>query len=143
MKVQVLVISIVTLLATIFNVQSQDYKNLEPPEDKSLVYVYRPSVAGGVIPMPVLYDNNLIGITKAKDFVYAFLEPGEHYITSEAESSATIQIKTEAGKTYYVRQKVKMGIWVASTDLELVDEEKGRHKLNKSCKPPKNWSPRE
>lgn len=139
-------LSILTILLSAFTESEtlgQDYKNLEPPEGKSLLYVYRPSVAGAVIPMPVICDERMIGSTRGKTFIYAYIAPGKHTITAEAERPATLEIETEAGKTYYIRQKVKMGIAMARTDLELVDEAEGRNKLNKCCKTPKHWTPKE
>ena len=122
---------------------AQDGKDLTPPEGKALLYIYRPSVAGTVVPMPVICDETMIGTTKGKTFVYAFVDPGKHTITAEAEKPATLDIETEADKVYYIRQKVKMGAWSARTDLELVDEKEGKEKLNKCCKMPKNWTPKE
>lgn len=44
--------------------------------------------------------------------------PGDHTITSKAEKDATLQFTAEAGKTYYVWQQVKMGVWAARSGLK-------------------------
>lgn len=62
-----------------------------------------------------------------------FGEPGKHTITSKAEKDATLDFTAEAGKNYYVRQEVKMGVWPARTGLVLEDEATGENGV-KGCK---------
>lgn len=66
---------------------------------------------------------------------YAFrqIQPGNHTITSKAEKDATLEFTAEAGKNYYVRQEVKMGVWSARTGLKLEDETTGEDAV-KGCK---------
>lgn len=109
-------------------------KEIAVPEDKALVYVYRPSSAGFAVRMEVTCDGQSLGSTKGKRFIYALLDPGKHTIKSKAENTATLDVDLEAGKTYYIHQRVKMGALMARTELELVtNESEARKKLN-SCK---------
>jgi hypothetical protein len=96
--------------------------------------VYRPSSAGFAVRMEVTCDGQSLGSTKGKRFIYALLDPGKHTIKSKAENTATLDVDLEAGKTYYIHQRVKMGALMARTELELVtNESEARKKLN-SCK---------
>ncbi len=45
---------------------------------------------------------------------------------SIAENNATLKLNTEAGKSYFVWQEVKMGMWMARAQLQQVDEAIGR-----------------
>ena len=52
---------------------------------------------------------------------------------SRAENDATLEMEAEAGKTYFLRQKVKMGMIKARTKLEIMGDIDGKKALNK-CK---------
>ena len=43
-----------------------------------------------------------------------------------AENVSTLKLTTEPGKTYYVWQEVKMGAFMARSQLQQVDEATGR-----------------
>lgn len=104
-----------------------------PTNGEANVYIYRDQTIGSAIKMPLLLDNASIGDTGPHTYAFRQIQPGNHTITSKAEKDATLQFTAEAGKTYYVWQKVKMGVWAARTDLTLVDESTGQEAV-KSCK---------
>jgi len=82
---------------------------------------------GSAIKLPLLLDNESIGDTGPHTYAFRQIEPGKHTITSKAEKDATIDFTAEAGKNYYVRQEVKMGVWAARTGLVLEDEATGEN----------------
>gem|GEM_PF-1283579 len=108
-------------------------KALTPAEGKALVYVLRPTGFGALIRMNLECDSVHIGSTKAENYVYAMLDPGTHTLVSKAENHSSLEVTLEAGKTYYVKQQVKMGFAFAETGLKLVDEQEGQKYLKK-CK---------
>jgi hypothetical protein len=113
-----------------------DPKTLQPPADKALVYVVRPSRMAFGVKMKFFCDEQLIGKTRAKQFLYMLLDPGEHHFLSKSENKSKLDLTLEAGKTYYLQQKVRFGILFARTKLALIDEAHGRVALYK-CKLPK------
>lgn len=108
-------------------------RNLTPAEGRALVYILRPSGFGALIKMSVLCDSVHIGATKAGNYVYVMVTPGRHVLESHAENNVSMDIDVEAGKTYYVRQQVKMGFAYAETGLKLLDDTDGQKDLKK-CK---------
>jgi hypothetical protein len=93
---------------------------------KSNIYLYRNENFGGAIPLSVSLDGKTAGQTAAMTYFLWEVEPGNHEIASHAENVSTLKFTTEAGKSYYVWQEVKMGLWMARSLLQQVDEATGR-----------------
>lgn len=93
---------------------------------KSNIYLYRNENFGGAIPLSVSLDGKTAGQTAAKTYFLWEVEPGSHEIASHAENVSTLKLATEAGKSYYVWQEVKMGLWMPRSLLQQVDEATGR-----------------
>jgi hypothetical protein len=104
-----------------------------PGNGEANLYVYRDQTMGSAVKMPLLLDDVSIGDTGPHTYAFRQIQPGNHTITSKAEKDATLQFTAEAGKNYYVRQEVKMGVWTARTGLELEDESTGENAV-KGCK---------
>jgi hypothetical protein len=107
-------------------------KQLVPPEGKALVYIVRPSDFGRSVKFKVTVDGEYIGATGGSRFIYAVLEPGSHLIVSKAENASELAIVLEAGQTYYLEQKIQMGLLKARNKLARIEDEEGRKKLE-SC----------
>jgi hypothetical protein len=114
-------------------------KALENPE-LCRIYVIRPSIVGGAIPMSVRDDNKLIGSTGPKGYLCWEREPGKTKLSSKAENTSSVELDAKKGSDYYFTQYVRMGFFIARTKLELIDETKGQEML-KFCKPPTITSP--
>ena len=108
--------------------------------NKGRIYVMRPTSFGYAISMEVSDGGNPIGKTGAKGFLCWEREPGDVIVSSTAENTSRVSLPVRPGGIYYVQQNVRMGVWMARTDLEVVDEEKAQEKLKK-CKPAKFANP--
>lgn len=107
-------------------------KELTAPADKALVYVVLPTnLVGYADKMKVRCNGKYLGATGGKRFIYAILDPGSYVFVSEAENKSELAIVLEAGKTYYLEQKVKMGILKARNSLERLSDTEGKEKLSK------------
>jgi len=106
-------------------------RNMTPPEGKALVYIVRPAAVGMAIGMPVTCDGVDVGKTGGRRFLYAVLDPGSHVFVSRAENKSELPIVLEAGKTYYLEQKVTMGLLKARNKLVRIEDAEGREKLLK------------
>lgn len=104
-----------------------------PSEGKAGLYVYRDSFVGQALKKDVYINNKCLGETVNKVFFYQSVEGNkEHTISTESEFSANeLSIKTDSGKNYYVRQYIKMGVFVGGAGLEVVDEEKAQKAISK------------
>ena len=65
-------------------------------------------------------------------FLVEQIEPGEHVISTESEfGNNQILINTEANKNYFVRQNIKLGVFVGGASIHEVSEEKGMEDVKK------------
>lgn len=98
-----------------------------PPQDSSGLYIYRNSSFGGALKKNVYVDGEFIGESAPKTYFYVVVKPGDHVLSTESEfSDNSIELHTESGQNYFVRQYIKMGLFVGGANLELVSEEEGR-----------------
>lgn len=105
----------------------------EVKPDKALVYVIRPAKMGFAIKSFFLCDDEILGINRGSSYFFAHVNPGKHVFWSKSENVDALELEVEAGKTYYIQQRVRMGGFRARTKLEVLDEEKGKAALEK-CK---------
>ena len=103
---------------------------------KGRIYVMRPSSLGSAVGMNVADGGNPIGKTGPKGFLCWEREPGDVVVSSASENTSRVSLPVRPGSVHYIVQHIRMGFWIARTDLETVDEERGRKELKK-CKPPK------
>ena len=94
--------------------------------DKSTIYVYRNESFGGAIVMTVSLNGKVAGQTGPQTYFVWEADPGSQEIASHTENVSTLKLTTEPGKTYYVWQEVKMGAFMARSQLQQVDEATGR-----------------
>jgi Protein of unknown function (DUF2846) len=101
----------------------------EPPADKALVYVLRPSMMGNKVQSKLAVDGDWKGVNRGNNYFYFTLDPGEHYVCSAAENHSLLKLNVEAGKTYYLQQHIRMGVMKARNEVELMSEQEGKTKL--------------
>jgi len=60
-------------------------------------------------------------------YFYKEVSPGQHTLSTQSEfGNNDMIIKTDQGKNYFVRQYIKMGVFIGGANLELVSEEDGK-----------------
>jgi uncharacterized protein DUF2846 len=106
----------------------------EPPEGKAMVFVIRPTRQGGKIQTKVAVDGEWKGANRGNNYLHFAVDPGQRFVCSKAENKSVLAFKAEAGKTYYLQQKIKMGLMKARNQVVLLTEEEGRKGLAK-CHP--------
>ncbi|MGQ4276447.1 DUF2846 domain-containing protein [Pseudidiomarina sp. E22-M8] len=97
-----------------------------PAAGTSGLYIYRDSSLGGALKKSLWVDGECLG--ESAPFVF-FYQPvtgdEEHTISTESEFSPNdFVLYTEEGKNYYLRQYVKIGVFVGGANLEEVNEQK-------------------
>ncbi|HEV8523087.1 MAG TPA: DUF2846 domain-containing protein, partial [Terriglobales bacterium] len=110
----------------------------EAPPDKALIYVIRPSKWGHKIQTKLGVDGKWVGVNRGNNYFFFTLDPGEHYFCSQAENRSLMTVKVDAGKTYFLQQKIKMGAFKARNKLVKLSETEGRKGLAKSH--PSSWT---
>ena len=108
-------------------------KFTSPPGDKAGLYIYRSGSFGGALKKDVWVDGVCIGETAPDVFFYEEVAGGkEHKVSTESEFSPNdLLLKTDSGQNYFVRQYIKLGVFVGGAGVELVDGDKGKEEVSK------------
>ena len=117
---------------------TQMIKPETPPEltaapDSALLVIVRDSFLGGAIVFWNYLDGKFIGETMGKTYFVTQVPPGEHYVVSATENTGIAHLNFEAGKHYFLRQGIAMGLWRARTSgfYPMTSEE--AHAAVKNC----------
>lgn len=104
-----------------------------PPSGKSGVYIYRNSFMGKALKKNIWIDGQCLGESAPDMFFYTQVEGGrKHVIETESEFSPNaLELMFEAGKNYFIRQYIKLGVFIGGANLEKVSEEQGREDVKK------------
>lgn len=141
MKIKSLIVVVSLILSSCAS--TFQYNKIAQPNsnDKEMatIYVLRPSSFGSAIKFEIYQDEKLIGKLGPKSYLAwtLKLDGKELTIMSKSENKDMLTINPQAGKTYYIKQKVKMGIAIARTGLEFIEENEGKEILRK-LKAPKS-----
>lgn len=97
-----------------------------PVSNTAGLYIYRNSHAGATLKKSVFIDGDFIGETAPMTYFYREIKPGRRNLSTESEfSNNDLILDAESGKNYYVRQYLKLGVFVAGAQLEQVAEDVG------------------
>ena len=98
-----------------------------PPAGKAGVYMYRNSFVGQALKKDIYMDGKRLGESANKTYFYNQVDPGEHTVSTESEfSDNDFKFTVQSGMNYFIRQYIKMGVFVGGANVELVSEEEGR-----------------
>jgi len=99
-----------------------------PEQGQAGVYVYRDSSLGASLKKDLWIDGKCLGRSAPKVFFYqAVAGNQEHDFATESEFSPNhLKVFTEAGKNYFIRQYIKLGVISGGANLEVIDEAKGK-----------------
>ena len=110
-------------------------KKFNPPvEGNSGLYIYRNSFVGQALKKDVWVDGKCIGETAPDVFFYEEVEGDKfHTISTESEFSPNeLIVKVKSGIHYFIRQYIKLGLFVTRrSGIELVDEKQGKEEVSK------------
>lgn len=104
-----------------------------PEQNKSGLYIYRDSFVGKALKKNIYVDGKCIGESADRTFFYAQVAGGQpHKIATESEFSANdLTLFTEAGKNYFVRQYIKMGVFIGGAGVSESTETEGKRVISK------------
>ncbi len=105
----------------------------ERPEEKALVYIYRPGkwLGGGVVYTVKSGDEEIVPL-KAGGYYPYLAAPGEREFWARTEARASVTEQLRAGETYYLRGGVGVGFFVGHPKLAFVNREEGEREI-KDC----------
>ncbi len=113
------------------NAKAKEFK--APSQGMAGVYIYRDSVMGKALKRDIWLDGQCVGASAPDVFFYKEVSGGKTYqIDTESEFSPnTLELMVEAGKNYFIRQFIKMGVMVGGSDLEKMPEDQGQKAVAK------------
>ena len=100
----------------------------QPSIGSAGIYVFRSGGPGGALKRDLWINTKCLGQSAPNVFFFEEVRGGEEYtISTESEFSPNdLIVKTIAGNNYFVRQYMKMGVFVGGANLELIGEEEGK-----------------
>ncbi len=141
MKIKLLIVVVSLILSSCAS--TFQYNKMAQPNDKAMatIYVLRPSSFGSAVKFKI-YQEKLIGKLGPKSYLAWNVTPEGRELTiiSKSENTDMLTINPQAGKTYYIKQKVKLGVATARTELEFIEENEGKEILQKLKAPKYKYS---
>jgi hypothetical protein len=113
--------------------RSSHAKAFNPPSDgKAGLYIYRSLGVGTALKKDIWVDGKCVGESAPNVFFYEEVAGNEeHKLSTESEFSPNdLLLKTDSGKNYFVKQYIKMGVFVGGANLEMVDEVMGKQDIS-------------
>jgi hypothetical protein len=102
-----------------------------PDPGKAIVYVVRPSGLGGLVRFNVFVNDqepaSEMGYTRASQYIYFMVPPGEHKILSKAENWAETHISAKANDIIFIQQEPSMGLIMARNEIFKLQEYEGKY----------------
>ena len=102
-----------------------------PEAGKAIVYVVRPSPLGGLVRFNVFLDDqeaqSEMGYTRASQYIYFNVSPGDHKVYSKAENWAETLVSVKAGDVIFIEQELGVGIIMARNTLLKLEEIPGKY----------------
>lgn len=108
---------------------SEDAKRFAPPAPgQAGLYVYRGGGPGAALTKALWVDGKCLGTTAPNVFFYEQVKGDqEHTIATQSEfSNNELKLAMQSGANYFVRQYIKLGVFVGGANLEAVDEATGK-----------------
>ena len=107
-------------------------KKFEAPADgEAGLYVYRDSTFGGALKKDVWVDGKCLGESAPNVFFHTTVQGEQlHTVSTESEFSPnSIRLLFEKGKNYFIRQYIKIGVFVGGANIEVIDEDKAKRAI--------------
>lgn len=104
-------------------------KQFNPPtEGKAGLYIYRDSLIGAALKKDIWIDGLCVGESAAQTFFYEEVSGNaQHKVSTESEFSPNdLHFIAERNKLYFIKQYIKLGLFVGGADVKLVSASEGK-----------------
>lgn len=104
----------------------------KPGEGKAMVYFARRDGSAFLIKFSI-YDGDLfLGKLGANKYFAYECDPGKHVFIAKSENTSYVEADLEAGKTYVIDTKVRMGVMTAQVKLLPLDRSHKKYEKEKT-----------
>ncbi len=112
---------------------NQSKKFLPPMNGNSFIYIYRNSPLGTALKKSIWINDECIGRSAPDTFFHHEVAGNKTYtIATESEFSPnTLSLEVKSGESYFIKQFIKLGVFIGGADLEVVPEEKAKQDILK------------
>ena len=83
--------------------------------DTATLVIIRDTWLGSAIVFWNYLDGKLVGETQGNTYFITSVRPGPHYVVVASENTGVAHFDFQAGKRYYLREGVTVGMWWART----------------------------
>ena len=98
-----------------------------PPSGLAGLYIYRNSNFGAALKKRLYVNDEYLGETAAMTYFYKAVSPGSVKVSTSSEfGNNDLVLDAEEGENYYVRQYIRIGVFIGGANLEIVPEEEGK-----------------
>ena len=122
--------AVLILSLPILHAQSTELPQVK--EDQGLIIFYRQkALKGGAIRFNLNHGQEPIGALKSGTTLHRYVEPGQHTFWSKAISQDSVTLDVVAGKTYYIKGIVQLGLVAGRPKLTVVPESEAKAAIAK------------
>lgn len=93
-----------------------------PPADAAKVCVLRTTVLANAVTFAVRDNGTLVGATRGPTHFCYEAEPGDHLLEVDGDEVVKTSLRAEAGRSYYLHQKIDFFFGVVKCRPEWVEE---------------------
>lgn len=99
-----------------------------PAAGKAGLYVFRDSSFGHALKKDVWVNGRCLGESAPRTFFFTEVAGNtRHKVETASEFSPNaLEVPVQSGRNYFVRQYIKLGVFVGGANLELVPEDQGK-----------------
>jgi len=110
----------------------EDTTLAKPVEGKTMVYFARRDASAFLIKFSI-YDGDLfLGKLGANKYFAYECDPGKHVFMAKSENTSYVEAELEAGKTYVMDTKVRIGVMTAQVKLSPLDRSNKKYEKEKT-----------
>lgn len=105
----------------------QQFTRLESPQDKAVIYIYRPrTFVGGAVSYPIFINNTKVTTLPHTAYYTYLADPGEVFVSAKTpENEAHVKLQAKAGQEYYIKGGTATGVFSGRATLNQVHPKQG------------------
>jgi hypothetical protein len=114
-------------------VQGRVFEKANAPEDRAVIYLYRPySFAGSLLRPPVTCGESVARVGPG-GYQAIVTPPGKIICHTETETADEVEIDARPGGIYYLKEEIGWGVAIGHPHLYPMDSDSAQTEIQKCC----------